>query len=167
MDAARGSHKDLGMLCGLMHGAPDDDYLPFLPVFYSALDGSDISILDGTELPLDALNRLFVAVEGLRFIRNIPEEALEELWPRAWHAIQILELARDWLPNDASHIRLTLLRTIELFQNREGKGPTESTDGVCVLVAQIWAELLERPDPLDDDFFKLCRFVGRADVSSH
>ncbi|KAF7368348.1 MYND-type domain-containing protein [Mycena venus] len=168
IEAANGSLDSFTALCVASLEMPNEQHLLLLPVFYAALDVSDmpgIDEIDPQTFPFFSLNRIFIAVEALRKIPVIHPIALDDLWPRIWACIQLLQAAQkhteDMLSADVT--RISFFRTIEIFQDPEREGPIDTTDGVWILVGEAWEAILQREEVLcDDALYKLSRFIARA-----
>ncbi|KAJ7083923.1 hypothetical protein C8R43DRAFT_1115460 [Mycena crocata] len=170
-EAADGSLKSLTALCVAMLKMTSEEALLFLPVFYANLDPHDFPSSDelaAGAFPSSALNRIFVAVEAMRMFRGIHPAALQDLWPRLWACIELLEAAQHHKPDvlGFEKTRVAFFHSIEIFQGTDGGGPFVETAGVWVLVGHVWQALLKRENALSDNVFhKLCRFVLRATIT--
>ncbi|KAJ7659158.1 hypothetical protein DFH06DRAFT_1472583 [Mycena polygramma] len=169
-EAVQGSVSSLAALCVAAGNMRDEYKIPLLPVFYAVLDVDDLPDpegIDASTFPFTSLNRIFMAVDALSKINGIERGALEELWPRVWACIQLLQAARQYKSPDGSLeldvTRIVSFRALDMFENKEGSGAMYTNPAVWNVVGQGWKAILRSSDPLcDNTFLKCCRFVTRA-----
>ncbi|KAJ6479469.1 hypothetical protein C8R47DRAFT_1322672 [Mycena vitilis] len=171
--AASGSVEHIQIIMGeLMEAstdAPNPEALLYLPICWTNLDLTGIPSPDALDNLLststtdDLPKPPFLAIQILRFLPHVPQQALVDLWPRVWPWAYFLDTYRDTIPMapPARHLYATLLQYID----RIPFGLASELPGFRIIVAKAWKVLLATGDSNPRGLDELLNFVD-ADVAT-
>ncbi|KAJ7314856.1 hypothetical protein DFH08DRAFT_894890 [Mycena albidolilacea] len=152
--AAQGSLESLRRLRKNLVNASQDDAKLCIPIFYANLDPKGIPSTDELDAAtrddfvVSGLSRAFISLLALKNYEKLPPNILPALWPRSWAWIQCLDRYHWLLPAcdtaDEINNRLDYFWILDRFYSAEETGASvDQTPGIRVLVAQVWATMLD------------------------
>ncbi|KAJ7660292.1 hypothetical protein DFH06DRAFT_1401729 [Mycena polygramma] len=148
--------------------APPDDLL-YLPICWTNLDPAGIPSPDELDNLLsasttgDLLKPPFLAIQLLRFLPHVPQQALVDLWPRVWPWAYFLDTYRDTIPMSPSarHLYATLFQYID----RIPFGLASELPGFRTIVTKAWKVFIATGDSNPRGLDELLNFVD-ADLAT-
>ncbi|KAJ6451108.1 hypothetical protein C8R47DRAFT_1259808 [Mycena vitilis] len=164
LSAAQGSFAHLQqIMVHIVESGPPNAIL-YLPICWPNLDPTKIPTpheLDDllANSKADDIPKFpFIALEMILFLRNIPPQALLDLWPRIWPWIQFLDTYSELMPT--CPVLLHLYWVFFGYLDRVPNTLVNTTPGVRALIAKAWVEYVDNGSVESGGFSALLRFIG-------
>lgn len=135
----------------------------FLPICWANLDPQGIpsphklDVLISNSEAHHLPNGPLLALQMIRLIRNTPQRALDDLWPRAWPWMYFLDTYRDVFETSPAYQNLYAI--IFGYVDRIPATLPGTLPAFRILAAKAWMEFISRGDPSARGFRYVLNFV--------